>query len=78
MHHQRCSCVGQPDDPSSAGSPFRRRCEDFPPMCSANGTCRLPVGHEDVVDVERCEMHTMGWSGMVEPLIRFILNATAT
>ena len=51
-------------------------CRFLSPRCCASGTCHFPAKHEDVVDVERCEMHTMGHSGMVLPLVRFILNAT--
>ena len=76
--YERCACIGQPSDPDSDGSPFRQHCKDFPTICFANGTCHLPPGHEDVISVERCEMHTMGWSGMIEPLLRFVLNATAS
>ena len=81
---ERCSCVGQPGDDTSAGSPFRQHCHDFPDICvkdnrtaASSYTCHFPKAHEDVRSVQRCEMHTMGFSGMVSPLVRFLMNVTA-
>ena len=93
FEYERCSCVGQPEDATSAGSPYRQHCPDFPTLCFKNGSnatlgsgtgagtsnfvCHLPPKHEDVHDVQRCEMHTMGFSGMVEPLVAFLMDAVA-
>ena len=76
---ERCMCVGQANDSSSIGSPYRQHCPDFPEICnrsSTNQTCYLGHAREDVESVQRCLMHTQGFSDMVEPLVRFVRNAT--
>lgn len=66
---ETCFCVGTPDNPAAAGSPFLDRCGAFLPM----GNC---TSHEHP-DELCCEPHATGFADMVEPMVDFVLEAVS-
>ena len=90
LEHERCYCIGQPDDPAAAGSPLLDRCAGFkggmapvaPCGPGAEGYCKPTIcnpatkqcGAYEDHSTERCVSHSMGFAAMVEPLVRFLLQ----
>ena len=63
---ERCFCIGSPNEPTAAGSPFVSKCT------SSWGTqCGVMGGTDCCID------HTLGFASMVEPATQFVLDVTS-
>ena len=63
----RRSQVGNPKNPNATGSPVSAQCS----KSSWGQDCGVMGG------AECCISHTMGFTGMVEPAVAFVLNVTS-
>ena len=62
-----CFCIGNPDEPAAAGSPFAHKCRE--PGWGQNCTT---MGGKDC-----CIAHTLGFAKMIEPAVNFCLDLFA-